>query len=188
MTTIKEKTVCFTGHRPEKLPGFGELNNPALSALKSMLYYQIYQSVENGFEYFISGLARGVDIWAALYVIEIKKKFPNLKLISVKPYEEHGQKFKGEDLWNLKNILEKSDDIICVSKEYSMDCYKLRNQFMVDNSSKLIAVVGDYKSGTGQTIRYANKMGIDISIINVNDYLSTISDNDPKKSEFFYFK
>lgn len=188
MTTIKEKTVCFTGHRPEKLPGYKELNNPALSVMKSMLYYQIYQSVKEGFEYFISGLARGVDIWAALYVIEIKKKFPDLKLISVKPYEDHGRYFKGEDLWNLKNVLAESDDIICVSKEYSRDCYKLRNQFMVNNSSKLIAVVDDYKSGTGQTINYANKMGINVSIINVKDYLSIAPDDDPKQSELFYFK
>lgn len=188
MTVIKEKTVCFTGHRPEKLPGYGELNNPVLSVVKSMLYYQIYQSVEDGFEYFISGLARGVDLWAALYVIEIKKKFPNIKLICAKPYEEHGSSFKGEDLWNLKNVLAEADEIICVSKEYSKNCFKLRNFFMVDNSTRLIAVVDNFKSGTGQTINYANKKGIDVNIINVKDYLSMAPDSIPQKAEFFYFK
>ena len=43
-----------------------------------------------------------------------------------------------------------------------------RNYFMVDNSSKLIAVVDDYRSGTGQTIRYAENKGIDVSIIDIN--------------------
>ena len=61
----KEKSVCFTGHRPEKLPGYGEMNNSLLNMIKSMLYYRIYLAAQSGYEYFISGLARGVDLWAA---------------------------------------------------------------------------------------------------------------------------
>lgn len=185
---MREKTACFTGHRPEKLPGYGELNSPVLSVVKSMLYYQIYQSVEDGYEYFISGLARGVDIWAAQYVIEIKKKFPGIKLICAKPFEEHGKQFKGEDLWNLRNILADADDVICVTREYTKNCYKLRNYYMVDHSSKLIAVVDNYKSGTGQTISYANKQGIDVSIINVKDYIAMAPESEHYKAKFFYFK
>ena len=67
MTYLREKTVCFTGHRPEKLPGYGETENASLNVIRSMLYYQIYQSAEEGYKYFISGLARGVDLWADDY-------------------------------------------------------------------------------------------------------------------------
>ncbi len=185
---IKEKTACFTGHRPEKLPGCKELNKPVLSIVKSMLYYQIYQAIESGYEYFISGVARGVDLWAALYVIEIKKKFPNIKLICAKPYEDHGNQFKGEDLWDFKNILAKADEIISVSKNYSPDCFRLRNCFMVDHSSRLIAVVDNYKSGTGQTISYANKKGIEVNIINVKDYLAMSPETEYRNAEYFYLK
>ena len=147
--------MCFTGHRPEKLPGMGNDSSPLLQMLKSILYYQIYSSAEEGYEYFISGLARGVDLWAAEYVLEIKKKFPQIKLICAKPYPAHGSNFKGSDLFSLRNVLEKADEVVCVSDEYSRDCYKNRNYYMVDRSSKLIAMVNDYKSGTGQTISYA---------------------------------
>ena len=41
---------------------------------------------------------------------------------------------------------------------------------MVDNSSLLVAVVDNYRSGTGQTINYARKKGIPVHIINVKDY------------------
>lgn len=166
---IKEKTVCFTGHRPEKLPGCSGENNTLLSMLKSMLYYRIYMAAQTGFEYFISGLARGIDLWAAESVIEIKKKYSHIKLICAKPYPEHGSTFRGEDLWSLNNVLEKADEIICVSDHYSRDCYKLRNQFMVDNSACLIGVVNDFHSGTGQTIAYANKKGIEVSLIKIPD-------------------
>lgn len=189
MTVKKEKTVCFTGHRPEKIPGYDSWNNSVYSVIKSMLYYQIYQSVvDEGYEYFITGLARGIDLLAAKYVIELKKKFTGINLICVKPFEEHGDKFKGQDLWELKNVLAEADDIICVSETYSKGCYKRRNCFMVDNSSKLIAVVDNYKSGTGQTISYANKKGLDVHIINIRDYVSIAPNTIHQKSGFFYLE
>lgn len=168
----REKTVCFTGHRPEKLPGYGEINNGLLNMLRSMLYYRIYIAAQSGYEYFISGLARGVDLWAADSVIDIQKKFPNIKLICAKPYPGHGNTFKGEDLWSLNNVLEKAHEIICVSDQYSRDCYKIRNEFMVNHASCLIGVVDNYKSGTGQTISYARKKGLELSLIKVGDVAS----------------
>lgn len=170
MNIIKEKTACFTGHRPEKFASVVGVEGPALDMIKSMLYYQIQQAVEEGYEYFISGLARGVDLWAAEYVIEMKKKIPHIKLICAIPFKEHSRSFRGNDLWVLRNILNNADEAVFVSEEYSKECYRLRNYYMVDNSSRLIAVVDDFKSGTGQTINYARKQGIDIKLINVRDY------------------
>lgn len=164
-----EKTVCFTGHRPEKLPGHGDRESAILNIIKSMLYYRIYMAAQTGYKYFISGLARGVDLWAAESVIQIKNKFPDIKLVCAKPFPEHGSAFKDRDLWSLNNVLERSDDVICVSDSYSADCYKVRNRFMVDHSSCLIGVVGNYKSGTGQTIAYARKKGLEISLIKTDD-------------------
>ncbi len=172
MEIIKEKTACFTGHRPEKITKVVGSCGPALDMIKSMLYYQIYQAVQDGYDCFISGLARGVDIWAAQYVVELKNRFPQIKLICAKPYAKQNSGFKGEELWQLKNILHYTDEIINVSEEYSKDCFRRRNYYMVDNSSRLIAVVDDYKSGTGQTINYANRKRIDVRIINVKDYAS----------------
>lgn len=171
MEIIKEKAVCFTGHRPETFCQTIGLDGPAIKMIKSMLYYQIQLAIDDGYEYFISGVARGVDIWAANYVIELKRKYPRLKLICAKPFLEHSKGFRGSELYDLNNILKKSDDVVCVSEHYSRGCYMRRNRFMVDNASRLIAVVGNYQSGTGQTINYAYKQGIDIRTINVKDYI-----------------
>ncbi len=172
MEIIKEKAVCFTGHRPEKIVSVLQGDEAALRMLKSMLFYQIHKAIEDGFEYFISGLARGVDIWAAQYVLELKKKYPKIKLIGAKPYEEHGRKFKGQDLWELTNVISGADMVVDVTGDYSRDCYSKRNRYMVDNSSRIIAVVSDYKSGTGQTISYANKKKLDVKLIKVDDFVS----------------
>ena len=62
-------------------------------------------------------------------------------------------------------ILYKADEIVHVSENYSPYCLKKRNEYMVDNSSKLIAVVSDFNSGTGHTVRYANKNNVEVRLI-----------------------
>ncbi|HHX57514.1 MAG TPA: DUF1273 domain-containing protein [Clostridiales bacterium] len=161
-----EKTVCFSGHRPMKLPGKGDWSDRRTKIIKSMLYYRIHTSIEEGYTHFITGLARGIDLWAAMFVLELKSQHPELSLICVKPTEDHGNKFTGEDKYMLEYALFHADKIVCTSPSYHANCYRIRNQYMVDNSSQLIAVVNDYASGTGQTIKYAQKKGKKADVIN----------------------
>ena len=51
-----------------------------------------------------------------------------------------------------------------------------RNKFMIDNSSRLIAAVSSYRSGTGQTIRLAEKAGIDIDVINIAKIVEAVEE------------
>lgn len=160
------KTVCFSGHRPEKLPDGGNECSQAVRTIKSILYKEILESAENGYTSFITGLARGVDLWAGEMVMELKARGMPLKLIAAAPYREHGKSFRGRDKFTLGNIFLQADEIVYVSEIYSRDCMRLRNEYMVNRSDKLIAVVSDYRSGTGQTIRYAEKKRIEVKIIN----------------------
>ena len=166
---VEGKTLCFSGHRPEKLPCNGDVNMQEIKMLMSILFLEIEQSVEEGYTNFITGVAKGVDIWAAKYIIKIKETNPDIKLICAVPYEGYGASWKGVDKWDLNIILDKADEKVIVSEVYSKLCMKARNEYMVDRSSKLIAVVCDYRSGTGQTIRYAQKKELDIKIIKANE-------------------
>lgn len=165
---MTEKTLCFSGHRPEKLPFNGDEGHPATRRLKSLLAKEIRDSIEEGYTCFIAGLARGVDNWAARIVLDEKLRNPEIKLICVKPYEGHGDSWKGVDRWELSHILESADEVVTLCPSYQKGCMKKRNEYMVNHSSKLIAVVSDYKSGTGQTIRYAQKQGLALRIIDLN--------------------
>lgn len=167
---MEYKTVCFSGHRPEKFPDKGDENSPITGVIKSILYKEIKDCINDGYNCFITGLARGVDNWAADIIIELKIKGKDLKFVCVRPYEEYGNDWKGFDKWNLSHILEKADDIVTLSKEYTKDCLKKRNIYMVDHSQKLIAIISNYRSGTGQTIRYAQKKGIEVKEININNF------------------
>lgn len=162
-----EKTVCFSGHRPEKLPNGGDENSIAISQLKSLLYKEIYDSITAGYTEFITGLARGIDNWAAEMIIDFKNKNSDIRLICVKPYTGYGDNWRGYDKWALSHIIEKADEVVTICPGFEKSCMKQRNEYMVDHSSKLIAVVSNYRSGTGQTIRYAQKKGIDVMTIEV---------------------
>lgn len=62
--------VCFTGHRPEKL-------TRSEAATRKDLEIQICQAVADGLNVFITGMARGVDIWAAQIVLMLQATMSN---------------------------------------------------------------------------------------------------------------
>ena len=72
--------VCFTGHRPEKL-------KQSESVIVKALEAAIKEAISDGKNVFISGMARGVDIWAAEIVLRLRKEGANVKLICASPYE-----------------------------------------------------------------------------------------------------
>ena len=69
----------FTGHRPEKL-------SCSESEVKPLLGKAIDIAIQNGFTTFITGMAPGVDIWAAELVLEKRKNNPLLHLICAVPH------------------------------------------------------------------------------------------------------
>ena len=162
-------TCCFSGHRPEKLAQKGNINSPQIRRLISMLYFEIEDAIENGYTNFITGMARGIDLWAARYIYEKRVKNPNLKLICAIPYDGHGKKLRSSEKWEYDNIVASADKVYILEDKYTQNCMQNRNRFMVDNSSKIIAVVDNYRSGTGQTINYALRKGIDVHIIDVKN-------------------
>lgn len=171
MNINKSTTLCFSGHRPEKLfDGIG-LDSEAVRRVLSVLQLAINEAVAEGYDTFITGMARGIDMWAASLVMEMKRTNPDLKIICAIPFRGQGDSLTGEEKLIYLAIKSVAEEIIYISEEYSSDCMRKRNQFMVDNSSKLIAVVSNYRSGTGQTIRYAKKCGIETRVIDIMENL-----------------
>ena len=63
---MNNKKCAFTGHRPQSLPfGFNEADERCI-ALKKVLRNEIINLIENkGVTHFITGMAIGVDMYAA---------------------------------------------------------------------------------------------------------------------------
>ena len=81
------KTACFSGHREDALPlGETVVGYAATDLLKTLLAGCIEQAVQDGYRYFLDGLAEGVDLWAADDLIYRKQHgIEVLHLIAVEP-------------------------------------------------------------------------------------------------------
>ena len=76
---LRSRRCCFTGHRPEKLKRSEE-------EIKKGLEEAILKAIHDGYTTFITGMARGVDVWAGQFVLGQRQNNPELKLIAALPY------------------------------------------------------------------------------------------------------
>lgn len=165
---MKVKICAFTGHRPHKLPWKQDETDSRCVALKIVLAEQIASLVDAGFTQILSGMAEGADTWATLSVLALRKKNPIIKLHCILACTTQA------DLWtaNAQNlyhsILNQADSIVYVNRNHSKNDTIKRNHFMVDHASTLLAVcknVNERRGGTASTIRYAQKTGKNIILL-----------------------
>ena len=164
------KSVCFTVHRPSKLIfGYNE-ESSTFKAFDRILRQTIVDLCYSGYRRFYTGMAEGTDIWAAEIVVGLLNSFYYLELYAVLPYPGHTNKMSKDFKNRYDHILKFAKKTICVSDKYSEDCFKRRNYYMVNHCEKMIAVYdpNQWRSGTGQTVRYAERKGKDIIFINPN--------------------
>lgn len=146
---------CFTGHRPEKLTESKEVVIVGLER-------EIHNAINDGFTVFISGMARGVDIWAAEIVLKLRDAGEPIKLICALPYDGFETGWRAEWQERYTNILKAADLVRAICPGYSRVCFQIRNEWMVDHSARVIAVFNGQKSGTKNTIDYANKNSVPV--------------------------
>ena len=162
-----ERCCAFTGHRPKKFPwGYNEADTRCV-ALKKAITEEIVKRVDAGYTDFFSGMAEGADTWAALAVLALKKGNPALRLHCVLPCEEQADRWSASARELYFSILEQSDEVVYVNREYSKNCMLKRNRCLVDHAACLLAVYnGEWRGGTAMTVRYALKMGRKVIILN----------------------
>ena len=150
-----DKIFCaFTGHRPKSFPWKDSETAPGCVLLKETLAEQIKWLTKRGVTEFLSGMAQGVDLWATEIVLDLKKENPALRLHCILPCEGQEREWSASEQERYRSILRQADEAICVNQEYTADCMLVRNRYLVEHSSVLLAVYnGTYRSGTGMTIR-----------------------------------
>lgn len=160
------KTLCFSGHRTEKLPeGKDEFN-----LMIQRLIYEIDKAIMDGYDTFVFGACYGFDLICAERVL-IRKKIvrpadpANINLVAVVPFEEQAAKWKERDREKYFNILSECDEVITLHKHYQSGCYHERNRYMADNSSRLICYYDGSIGGTGYTVEYAESKSM--TIVNI---------------------
>lgn len=157
---VKMFKVAFTGHRDSKLPFCGE-NDPKLQKFRSELNKKIIEMISDGATEFFSGMALGVDTYAAEEVLKLKKQYPEVNLTAVIPCLEQDSLWTAAQKQKYCEILAQCSRQISTSLKYDKSCMFKRNRGLVDMCDVLIAVieVNNVGGGTHYTVNYALKKG-----------------------------
>ena len=135
-------------------------------ALRAVLAEQIAALVDAGFTQFLSGMAEATDTWSALSDLDLREKNPAIKLHCILPCKEQADKWAASSRDLYRSILDRADSIVYVSRTYHETCMLDRNRFLIEHAAALLAVYnGERRGGTAATMRYAQKMGREIIVI-----------------------
>ena len=59
----RQKSCCFTGHRPAKLPWGYREEDPRCITLKARIFDAVTLAWQEGYRHFICGMAQGCDLY-----------------------------------------------------------------------------------------------------------------------------
>ena len=167
----RKKTCCFTGHRPDKLPWGEEESDPRCVRLKRAVAQAVEGAYVSGARHFITGMARGIDLYCAEAVLALREAEEDITLECARPCETQSDSWPEGERERYRSILERCDYETLVQHHYDRFCMMRRNRYMVDRSGLLIAVYnGVPKGGTFQTLAYAMKKGLAVHTIDLEDF------------------
>lgn len=155
--------VCGTGHRPNKLGGYSE---QALNDLTNLAYEAL---VELKPEAVIAGGAIGWDqaLANAAYRLKIPLTlaYPFEGFESKWPKDSVGARFHKEMELIVEHLDVPIKKVYVSEPGYAAWKMQVRNKWMVDNATHVLALWDGSAGGTGNCVAYANK--IDRPVINL---------------------
>ena len=134
------KTVCFTGHR--QIPDADYLQ------LEEALHAAVEEQIKSGATHFRTGGALGFDTLAALSVLSMRKRFPEIRLELILPYPDQALGWSENDARLYRQILSQADSHRYIAQTYYHGLLQQRNRALVE---KLRA---DYQTVMDQHRRY----------------------------------
>lgn len=146
-------TVMFTGHRHLKAP----------AAVSAELFNVVSALYDKGVRHFITGGAIGFDTYAALAVIRLTARHPDVYLDLALVATDQTEKWSASDRRIYNEIIDHSSSHVFLCKSVLQDdSYRIRNYYMVDNADLCVAYLSHASSGTVMTVNYAKHKGLPI--------------------------
>ena len=151
--TQKKLTCCFSGHRI--LPKDFDVQE---------LEKAVYNAINDGFSIFLTGMALGFDS-VCFKVLEKIRKENDIKIKACVPCRDQERFFTVKNKREYYEMLSSADEVVILADEYFEGCMQARNEYMVDNSERLICFLRSNHGGTYSTIKYAVSKGLEIVYI-----------------------
>jgi len=158
--------ICGTGHRPNKLGGYGqdvcddliELARKGIELINTQSILLPSGNMSDSIDAIISGMALGWDQALATAAIQM-----DIKLIAAIPFigQEKLWPAESQDIYN--SILEKADQVTVICEgSYNPSKMQVRNEWMVNKSELVLALWDGTAGGTYNCVKYARERGITV--------------------------
>lgn len=145
--------VCGTGHRPDKLGGYGNIVHSRLvNVAKAWLKSNKPSKV-------ISGGALGWD-----QALAAAARYLGIPYVMALPFPDFDSKWPEKSRNFLKALCDDAAEVVFV-KDGPYAAWKMqeRNKWMVDHSDKVLALWNGTSGGTANCVKYAESVGKPIS-------------------------
>lgn len=151
-STEKEAIIiAFTGHRPDKLGGWDPFN-PVAARVRRAIEAELSRARP---DWVISGMALGVDQWAAEICVAL-----GIPFVAALPCDDMDRRWPPWARTRHRELVRQAREQVVVSPgPYRPWKMQRRNEWMVDRCSSLIAVFDGSPGGTYNTLEYAAQAG-----------------------------
>ena len=143
----KMRVFAATGHRPDKIGGYG-------IAVANELHRLAKQSLRVHWpDLVVTGMALGWDMAVAEAAIDLKIPF-----VAAVPFrgQQSAWPFSSQERYN--HLLKKAHEIVVVCEGgYAAWKMQRRNEYMVDRATEILALWNGTPGGTANCIDYANR-------------------------------
>lgn len=171
----KECAVSFTGYRKSKILSTYQRNlfncdssnteECLLREISTRLESTITMLYDRGCRTFISGMSEGFDLLAAEAVLKAKESHSDIRLVLAIPFNKQNERYTDEDNVLYYKIYALADEVNIISDEYHDRVFLDRNDYMISNSSILVAYYNGLRGGTMYT--YNRALRAEMEIINI---------------------
>ena len=140
--------ICGTGHRPNKLGGYGVHIQTRLVALAeaALAHYQP--------EHVISGMALGWDQALAQAAVNL-----GIPFVAAIPFVGQESRWPDESQQHYHSLLKEAHSTITLDQgPYSARLMQERNEYMVNKATHVLALWSGTHGGTGNCVAYAQSV------------------------------
>ena len=157
-------TVCFTGHR--------QISYEDMVRLPALLDRVLAELCERGAITFRAGGAIGFDTLAALKVLELKERYPGIRLELILPCRNQTEYWEETAVRTYQYILSRADSHRFLFDTYFDGCMLERDRKLVEGSDVCVAFCKRSRGGTAYTFTHALRAGLEV--INLNDLMTSV--------------
>lgn len=104
----------------------------------------------------------GADIWAGQIVVRLREANPTLHLIAAVPHPSFSARWNTEWKQAYDCLLKQADLVRYINNHFDMGNFQKRNVWMVEHSSRVIALYNGESGGTRNTIEYAKRINVPV--------------------------